>query len=297
MRLKNFYKAMVPEDIRDQIHVLKVQAAQSYINPITLLKVLQDPDLLHQEKRLASLKGKYTGKRCFIMGSGPSLNQMDLGLLKDEYVWGSNRIYLLFDRIEWRPKFYVAVDTRVVPDNAAEINQLSTDLPGTLFFFPVQFRLQGILSSKKNVYWFHEAEKFKSRLPEDVFSLDAAKQVSRVKTVTIAALQMAVYLGFNPIYLIGCDTSYSIPPTVDYEDEKKILIVSQQNDDPNHFAPNYFGAGRKWHDPKVENMIAHYAQAQVMCNRVGVKVYNATVGGKLEVFERVDYRDLLLTKK
>ena len=59
------------------------------------------------------------------MGNGPSLNKMDLSLFKSEYVWASNRAYLLFDRIKWRPSYYVAVDKRVIPDNYEEINSIT----------------------------------------------------------------------------------------------------------------------------------------------------------------------------
>jgi hypothetical protein len=292
MSLKELYRAIIPERTRDKFYPLKLKALElSYIAK-TMDKRLADHYLRTRKKRLLNLKGKYSGQRCFIMGNGPSLNQMDLNLLKNEYVWGSNRVYLLFDRIVWRPKFYVAVDRRVVPDNAAEINQLSSEFPDTLFFFPSRYCLENILTSKENTYWYNEVELNEKRLPEGAFSLDPAERVYRVNTVTIAALQLAVFLGFNPIYLIGCDTNYSIPPTVDYEDNNKNFLISNQDDDPNHFSPSYFGKGRKWHDPNVESMILHYDLSNQVCKRAGVKVYNATLGGRLEIFERVDFNTL-----
>jgi hypothetical protein len=225
------------------------------------------------------------------MGNGPSLNKMDLSLFKNEYVWASNRSYLLFDRIEWRPKFYIAVDTRVVPDNAEEINQLSAILPDTSFFFPLHFRYDRVLRSNRNVYWYNERKNDASNLPFSMFSLNPAEFVYSVKTVTVAALQLAVYLGFNPIYLIGCDTNYSIPGNVIFEDDKNRLIVSTK-DDPNHFHKDYFGAGKKWHAPNVDKMIFHYEQAKKVCDEYDVQIFDATVDGKLQVFPKIDYRSL-----
>jgi hypothetical protein len=225
------------------------------------------------------------------MGNGPSLNQTDLALLRNEYVWGTNRCYLLFDRIPWRPSFYTAVDNRVVPDISRDIRGLVRDMRSTLFFFPVAFRTKRILCSDKNVYWYNQVLLDESRLPGGMFSIDAALKVSSVRTVTIAALQLAVYLGFNPIYLIGCDTSYKIPSSVYHEKGDPDRLVSTQ-DDPNHFDPDYFGKGRKWHDPHVDRMIFHFQQAKTVCDELGVSVYNATVGGNLEVYPRVEFNDL-----
>lgn len=249
------------------------------------------PELTHSH-RLSGLRECYRGERCFIMGSGPSLNQMDLERLRHEYVWGVNKCYLLFDRISWRPAFYTAVDRRVVPDMARQIERLVRTLLRTRFFFPARFLEEGVLRPAANIYWYREAPLKESGLPFRMFSLRASDWVAEVRTVTIAALQLAVYLGFNPIYLIGCDTSYAVQPTVRHEEDHPDRLVSTDNDDANHFDPRYFGKGSRWHQPHVERMLFHYAQARRACEAVGVKVYNATAGGKLEVFPRVDYTGL-----
>lgn len=217
---------------------------------------------------------------------------MNLSLFENEIVWGSNRCYLLFDRISWRPRFYTAVDTRVVPDNSYEINDLINQLNQTKFFFPIKYRYSNDIISRKNVYWYDEKPLNHSNLPFTAFSCDASKYLYTVHTVAVAALQIAVYLGFNPIYLFGCDTSYSIPKSIEYEDNNPDFLIST-HDDPNHFSVNYFGKGKKWHDPHVNRMIFHYEQSKKVCDSLGVRVYNATVGGKLEVFPRVNYLDIV----
>lgn len=253
---------------------------------------ISDPYIRTASERLLTLKDQYKGERCFIMGNGPSLNKMDLNRLQSEYVWGTNKIYFLFDRINWRPSFYVAVDTRVVPDIAADIRDLTLSLHQTYFFFPKRFREKNVIRSEQNIYWYNEVPLDESDLPGGMFTDNATRWVSSVRTVTVAALQMAVYLGFNPIYLIGCDTSYKIPTTAVREMKIHDGLVSTQDDDPNHFVPSYFGAGSKWHDPHVDRMIFHYEQANLFCQSIGVQVFNATVGGNLEVFSRVDFDKL-----
>ena len=217
---------------------------------------------------------------------------MDLDLLKNEHVWASNKINLLFDKISWRPGFYVAVDQRVFPDISQEIEMTTAELSDTKFFFPSLFREQKSLQSADNIYWYRETSWDQSNIPNSTFTTDASKWVAGVTTVTIAAMQLAVYLGFNPIYLIGCDTSYTVPKTVSIENNDWRKLVSTADDDPNHFDATYFGTGSKWHDPQVERMVLHYEQSNIVCDSLGVKVFNGTVGGNLEVFPRVAYETL-----
>ena len=65
-------------------------------------------------RNLRSLKDAHRGKRCFIIGNGPSLKGMDLSPLRGEVTFGLNRIYLLFDRLGFRTSFLVTVNELVV---------------------------------------------------------------------------------------------------------------------------------------------------------------------------------------
>lgn len=277
---------LLPRSLYSHLYRLRIRLA--------IAALFGEEAVRQRARRLATLKGTYRGRRGFIMGNGPSLNKMDLDLLTNEYVWGSNRCYLLFERIRWRPGFYVAVDKRVVPDNRQQINRLPLELPGTNFFYPVEFRARGLLDSFPNVYWYDElpVRVDMERLPEGTFTRDASKGVYAAFTVTVAALQLAAYLGFNPIYLIGCDTAYSKPASVRVEAGNAEKLVASQDDDPNHFDARYFGQGKKFHEPHVARMIFHYHEARLVCESLGVEVYNATVGGNLEEFPRVGYGEL-----
>jgi len=245
--------------------------------------------------RLEKLRNRYAGKRCFIMGNGPSINRMDLGLLKNEVVWGFNKCYLLFDKINWRPMFYVTNDKRLTAHIASEIDQLVRQTDTCTFFFPSHYHQLGIIQPYSNTYWFLEIP---WRNEQDhvtpFFSKDPSQYVSSAATVTIAGLQLAAYLGFNPIYLIGCDTAYSIPDTVLYEDSEGHDIVSTSDNDPNHFSPDYSGRGDKWTMPDVELMIYQYEQSKTALDEMGIHVYNATFGGKLEVFPRIIFKDIFI---
>jgi FkbM family methyltransferase len=112
-------------------------------------------------------------------------------------------------------------------------------------------------------------------------------------TVTFTCIQLAYYFGFREIYLIGVDADYKIPADAEVVGRTGVSELDMKSDDPNHFDPNYFGKGFRWHDPNVDRMLAAYAEAKRVTEASGAsRIYNATVGGKLEVFPRVSYDEL-----
>ena len=119
-----------------------------------------------------------------------------------------------------------------------------------------------------------------------LFSLDASKELYWGGTVTYMAIQLAVYMGFKNIYLIGIDLSYKLPKTVDG-------IIVSDDDDVNHFSKNYFGKGKRWHDPKTERMQRALDKAEQECNKIGVQLVNCTNGGNLKNLKRIDLKKVL----
>ena len=234
------------------------------------------------EKQLLSFKGKHKGQRAFILGNGPSLNQCDLSLLKGEVTFGVNAIFLNRERMGFYPTYYVVEDDFVAEDRADEINQLR----GPRKFFGNY--LSYCLQSQPDVVWMNLRMNYGPYPGFPHFSRNAARMVWVGGTVTYVCLQLAYYMGFTEIYLLGFDHSYKIPADAKIDGEG---ILSQSND-PNHFNPGYFGKGYRWHDPMVERMEQAFRQARDIFENNGRKILNATIGGKLEVFDRVDYYSL-----
>lgn len=251
---------------------------------------------------LERFKGVHYGQRCFVMGNGPSLRKTNLDLLEGETVFACNSVFLLFDRIRWRPAYYTCVDSRVLPDRAVEIGAMLEAEPSITAFFPAEIQehtgdrrrypTRAVMPSARNRFYFREVYGTLDALPESMFSTDINDHVIQPHTVAITMLQIAAYMGFSEIYLIGCDTRYSVPDTAQVEDDAGLALISTRDDDPNHFDPAYFGRGRKWHAPNTALMIEHYKLARQTLETRGIKVFNATAGGDLEVFDRVDFDSL-----
>ncbi len=104
------------------------------------------------------------------------------------------------------------------------------------------------------------------------------------QSVTYINMQLAYYFGFTEVYLIGMDFSYQKPS--DHHQEGNHILSG--GDDPNHFHKDYFGKGKTWKDPRLGRVQRSYLRAKFEFEAAGRKILNATSGGELETFTRVD---------
>lgn len=226
--------------------------------------------------RLKALRARYTGRRCFVMGNGPSLLKCDMNRLADEVTIVSNAHYLVWDKLSYKPTFLTVEDRLVAEDRVEELARLRD----VTRIFPFDLRtVLGKADETKLYLNFHRAHR-----PFPKFSHNLARRAYWGGTVSFLNLQLASYLGCNPIILIGFDHSYVVP-TSDIRDN----VIHSQDADVNHIHPNYFGPGFRWHDPHVPRMELAYVCARQELEQVGVRVINATVEGHLEVFDRVPF--------
>ena len=233
-------------------------------------------------RRLAALRDRHAGERCFVIGSGPSINRMDLSPLAGEKTFGFNAFFLIAERLGFLPSYYLVEDPLPAEDNAAAINGLE----GTTRILPWDLRY--CLTPGEETIYVH-FDRFYSDFPEPGFprmTSDASRVVFWGGTVTYMAIQIADFMGFHDIYLLGIDLSYQVPKDLDGP------RITSDGEDPNHFHPDYFGKGKRWHDPKVERMQKSFETAWQVLAGKGRQLINATAGGNLEKVPRVDFTSL-----
>jgi len=221
-------------------------------------------------------RGIHAGKRCFIIGNGPSLKKLDLGLLKNEYTFGMNRIYMAFEEMGYSTSYYLCMNDLVVEQCAQDIQKLS--MPRFISWRGRKWvtREPGL----NFIYSTHTGPRF---------STDITGRVWESATVTFVALQLAYYMGFETVYLIGVDHNF-------VTQGKPNTTVVSGGDDPNHFNPGYFGKGFRWQLPDLETSEIGYRMAREAFASDGRQVLDATVDGKLTIFPKVDYYGLFQTK-
>ena len=222
---------------------------------------------------IESLKGKYKGKRCFVIGNGPSLNEQDLTLLKDEFTIGSNYIYMNYEKMGFYPSIFTIANYLVAEQRIDEIN----DLPESIKIFP--YFLNYCIKKDERTFFLNSAA-------VKEFFTDLTQNISWQSTVTFFNMQLAYYLGFDEVYLIGVDNSYVQP-----KDGKEGAMIEQEEDDPNHFCGTYF-KGLTWQKADTDAMEYVYYLTKEVFEKSEQKIFNATHGGRLEVFPRVSYESL-----
>ena len=241
----------------------------------------------YDKSKIRKYAGLHKGERCFIIGNGPSLNKIDLTKLKNEFTFGVNSIFL--KKSELVPKYYVVEDYHVAHDNADAIEELK----GPAKFIPRNYKHWIKPGDDINYYnmntGYYQEYSPNYKIPR--FSMDFSKRAYCGQSVTMICLQLAFYMGFETVYLIGMDFDYTIPKSAKIEPGGVILST---DDDPNHFDSSYFGKGKRWHDPHLDRVGRTYQFMKGVYEAHGRTIVNATVGGKLEIFSRVDFDELFI---
>jgi hypothetical protein len=98
-------------------------------------------------------------------------------------------------------------------------------------------------------------------------------------------MQLALYLGYRDVVIIGVDHSFTTPGPAHQ-------LVTSQGADPNHFDPSYFGKGYRWQLPDLEMSEQAYRLAKDAYERAGGSIVDATVGGKLTIFPKAEFTSL-----
>ena len=223
------------------------------------------------QERIKNYRGIHRGERCFIIANGPSLLKTNLDLIKNECSIGLNRIYLHFNNTSFRPTYYVAVNELVLEQFAREISQL--DVPK---FLNWNQRFDFDIHDSKCVF-------VKSKLVmRDFFQDNLTKPLSFGGTVTFVALQIAYYMGFQQVILVGLDHKYADKGTPNKTEER------QADRDESHFHPDYFPRGVKWQLPDLLRSEIAYKIARETYEDAGREILDATIEGNCNVFKKVD---------
>jgi len=231
---------------------------------------------------LDNLRDAYHGKRCIIIGNGPSLKQTDLSRLQGEFTFGMNRIYLMFPELGFSTTFFLSVNDLVIEQCASEI--LALPIPKFLSWRSRNI-IRPLIENERSLPETPPLVFLHTTYTGPRFATDASQRLWEGATVTYVALQLAFHMGFSQVILIGVDHNFSTQG-------KPNTTVISQGDDPDHFSGNYFGKGFRWQLPDLDTSEQSYAMARRAYLDAGREVLDATIGGKLTVFPKVDYASL-----
>ncbi len=227
-------------------------------------------------KQLRKLKDSHINERCFIVATGPSLTIEDVQKLKNEKTFFMNSSFKLYSQLDWRPTFYSILEPpltqRIIDNNDIDFNDFATEY---CFFNRLSRK---IVKCDKAMFielnWLDHIRKYgESKLFK--YEPDLSLVCYDYYSSTQQLINIAMYMGFKKIYIIGADNDYLSgkqhfaeckgEPPMEYQ----LALKSQTANDLGY---EYIGK---------------------IAKDKGVKIFNTTRGGKVKPFPRVDLDDVL----
>ena len=223
-------------------------------------------------ERIKKYKNIHKEDRCFIVCTGPSLTNNDLNLIRNEFSFGMNSIVL---QDNWHPTYYGIQDIHVYEKMKEQIHNYTKEIP-TFMTKDIFISGRDDFANRENIIVMPvygsdhlvnpESDRFE-------FSEDCYIQIHDGYSITISLIQLAYYMGFREIYLLGADTNYDKNGSqhfIDFEVDDKYIFKSKDRN------------------------IRMYEKVKSFADQNGLKIYNATRGGMLEVFPRVNLDEMEL---
>ena len=232
-----------------------------------------------RNRHLKLFKNRHLGERCFVIGNGPSLTIDDLSRLKSETTFAANKIYLAFEKTDWRPSYYVVEDDHMIRQHHNVIRELHGLVKFVSDDWGAWFR------GSEDVIIYPRTLLDLDRFPR--FSRNASRHVFCGYMVTYVSLQLAYFMGFRQVYLLGVDFDY----TLSHDGADTIVHTAQHPSD--HFTSQYFQPGEKRYAPQLNRARRAMLCAKNFYEANGRTIWNATRGGKLDVFDRITLEEVL----
>jgi hypothetical protein len=229
--------------------------------------------LLHDRDKIRKYTNIHEGEDCFILCNGPSLNKIDLNKLNGYHLIGLNKIYLIFEKVKLDLSYLICVNGIVIEQAFEEFKKINC---------PVFLSSNHRIGYSKNINYIRTDGDFG-------FTTSFDESIKEGHTVTHVALQVAFIMGFKRVFIVGADHYFhqkGIP------NSEQVLMDS----DKNHFHPDYF-KGQKWNLADLEGNEISYRIAKKRYAESGLQIFNATIGGNLEIFQRIKFEEALSIAK
>lgn len=241
-----------------------------------------------------SLLNRHRGERCFILCNGPSVKQQDIRPLKNEIVFSVSNGYLHPDFGEIRPRYHCVPQityAKMTPELTVRwFREMHARLlDAELFLDQQEWALvqQHGLFAGRQVKYICAGRNYFLKNPISIPALDGI--VPRAQTVPIMAILIALYMGFKNIYLLGVDHDWFVKKEYRYFFEPGLLAGMDLGVRPDGKLETTL-----WDElPAVSKVWSQYRSVKLMAREAGATIYNATYGGMLDEFERIQIEDAL----
>jgi hypothetical protein len=243
----------------------------------------------HLLRRNTVFRDCHKGRRCFIIGNGPSLKKQDLTPLAREITLVTNNFYfhpLISD--DWQPTYYFLSDPQYFDGyvQLSEFAQLNSRITTAKFFVPhfaAEFLEQSQALPPERTFYVATGGGVGEELQRrpDLTTLTPGMQ-----TVVQLAIMVAMYMGCSPIYLLGLDHDWLSHGGEDlhfYSDE-------DAESQPDGHVGNWTYLSLM---EAMSTMWRYYETLARVARSEGIEIFNCTRGGFLDVFARRNYEKVV----
>lgn len=241
--------------------------------------------------RNKELKDKFKGETCFILGSGPSIKTQDLSKLAGQYVITQNNFHVHKDIELLNPIAHCIVpkyQTSEYDNDWLEwFRDMDEKLPErTLYFMGLntKYMLENFPGIAEKTYFLETG--FNPLFLKNA-RIDISKRMMNIPTAITQCLSLALYMGFDTIYLSGMD----LDQICRFKDRDNMRFYGHspitRNDQEKSIEDRQFSSGiayfNRWNTWIQLNLIRKWAEQR------NKKIINITNGGLLDMFEYDDF--------
>lgn len=256
------------------------------------------------QNNLRDFVGRHQGRRAFVLGNGPSLNKVDMSLLKDEITFGANQIHLGFQKWGWETDYWAITDRLQIEKYSSSFSKALSNSEFMKF----------VPASTVHLFDFKPEttcpihHNFITPEGDPEFSLDPTI-VNSGKSVVFVMAQLAAVMGCTDIVFLGVDHSYGVP-AARQQSNLNIRVADRLLDSnprarmrsipvwgekdttaDTHFDPRYI-QNRVFHAPDMDKLALCLGAAADQARQRGISIRNASPGTKLTTVPTVDFDSL-----
>ncbi len=242
-------------------------------------------------KNNAVFKEKFKGKRCFVIGNGPSLNNVDLSQLQGEITVVMNRFDLHPILKQWQPTFYCAGDPpgTYTGESREALKFVGEKIVPEAFFYPLSMHTiieTCAVHPKEKTFYLDMRENLED-WNLNKYEIDLTKKTAGVQTTAILGIIIAMYSGCNKIYLLGMDFSW-----LAYQ---KIPLMAHFYENTNVNDEDNIENTWKYRQniEAVLHMCKQYEILHMYAQKKGIEIINLTENSFLDEFPRAKFEDIV----
>lgn len=264
------------------------------------------PDYIYLMKQNEDFKDKYIGKRCFILGNGPSLNKVDFSLLENEFTFTVNQLPKNPNFPKLKTNFHVWTDSRFfkIDENKPEDMELLETMKKVNSYAnkPIIFYSESAMGLIKKYsldkdlnirYLFIDCIRNISDYNKK--ALDFSDWIPDFPTVVMHTVCLAIYMGFKEIYLLGIDCS-SIMNVIQgklHQGDKALYSYKITDNEKKRLEKQSNMTSMKYELGAHLDLFNSYEQLLNYCNNQNIKIYNCSNPTLLECLPKIELNEVL----